>query len=314
MFGAVNKGNLVLSVENDFSDLDDYDYSGEHTSQLPGDDDPSVQAHTANEDRQAEEPDAEVKDEWSQQQLVVGPSRDDFAAEDQLRQIRDRLESVLRGNWNTGDPRFYYGGSFGKRTMIREAYDLDLVVYFPHDIQHSVRDFYIAVEQRLRTSQYKTVRHNVAIRLPYDGGFHVDVVPGRALANDYVYANLYASERDTTRQTSIKIHIQSIRDGGNQDIIKLMKVWRLRHQVPFGSFVLELAVAQALKGCRKTSLEDRMWDVLLYLRDKYSDARLVDPANSNNVVSDDIAPSEKYAVQSAAASSCQKKRWQEIVW
>ncbi|MBU0596365.1 hypothetical protein KJ567_06750, partial [Candidatus Bipolaricaulota bacterium] len=48
-------------------------------------------------------------------------------SENALRSIRDELETVLRGKWKTGDPRFYYGGSFGKRTMIRESFDLDLV-------------------------------------------------------------------------------------------------------------------------------------------------------------------------------------------
>ncbi len=247
-------------------------------------------------------------------QAVLDSQRMPNAAENQIRALRDELESILRGNWRTGDPRFYYGGSFGKRTMIREMYDLDLVVYFPPKTQYTVKDFYVAVEQRLQGARYVTSRHNVAIRLPYEGGLHIDVVPGRAIADDYKYANLYASERNTTKQTSIKIHIQHVRNGGNQDIIKLMKVWRLRHQVPIGSFPLELSLEQALKGCRKTSLEDRMWEVLLFLRDTYLNARLVDPANGNNVVSDDVSWADKRAVQGAAVVSCQKKNWREIVW
>lgn len=247
-------------------------------------------------------------------QTVLDSQRVSTTAEYQLRSIRDKLETVLRGNWNTGDPHFYYSGSFGKRTMIRESYDLDLVVYFPHNSQFTVKGFYVAVEQRLTRAGYTAVRHNVSIRLPYDGGFHIDVVPGRVLASDDNYANLYVSERDTTKQTSIKIHIQHVRQGGNQDIIKLMKVWRLRHQVPIGSFVLELSLEEALKSCRKTTLEDRVWEVLLYLRDRYFNARLVDPANSNNVVSDDVLWADKGAVQSAASLSCQMRNWHEIIW
>ena len=47
---------------------------------------------------------------------------------DVFRANRESVEAVLTGNWVTGNPRFYYGGSFIKRTMISEAYDLDLVL------------------------------------------------------------------------------------------------------------------------------------------------------------------------------------------
>ena len=235
-------------------------------------------------------------------------------SESTLRRLRDELEAVLRGNWKTGDPRFYYGGSFGKRTMIRESFDLDLVVYFPQTNQFTVRAFYEGVEKRLKERGYVTHRHNVAIRLPYDDGFHIDVVPGRSMDNDYKYANLYSSEQETTKQTSIKIHIEHIRNGGHQEIIKLMKLWRLRHGVAIGSFVLEIAIGQALYNCRATSLEERMLRVIEYLRDSFPSARLVDPANSNNVVSEDVSRADKEAVRNAARKSRAQTSWSAIVW
>ena len=247
-------------------------------------------------------------------QQILNQQRVPAQSETSLRNIRENLENVLRGNWKTGDPRFYYGGSFGKRTMIRESFDLDLVVYFPQTNQFTVRAFYEGVEKRLKDRKYITHRHNVAIRLPYEDGFHVDVVPGRAMDNDYKYANLYASEGDTTKQTSIKIHIDHVRNGGHQEIIKLMKLWRLRHGVSIGSFVLELAIGQALYNSRGKNLEDKMLQVLEYLRDSYLAARLVDPANSNNVVSEGISRTDKLAVQSAANKSRAQTSWTAIVW
>jgi hypothetical protein len=47
-----------------------------------------------------------------------------------LRELRVQVEKQLSGL--QGNPRFYYGGSFGKRTMIKARYDLDLVMYWPH--------------------------------------------------------------------------------------------------------------------------------------------------------------------------------------
>ena len=232
--------------------------------------------------------------------------------ENALRGVRDGLETVLRGNWKTGDPRFYYAGSFGKRTMIREAFDLDLVVYFPPTERFTVKAFYEAIEKRLHDNKYVTTRHNVAIRLPYQGGFYVDIVPGRAVSNDYRYAKLYSSDSDSIKQTSIKVHIDLAR--GNQDVIKILKVWRLRHGISIRSFVLELATTQALLANRQPALTDRVWKVLVYLRDSFAQARLVDPANSTNLVSQEVPATTKQMIQAAARSSCSKSNWNEIVW
>jgi hypothetical protein len=67
---------------------------------------------------------------------------------DNLRSLRQQIEvqlSVLEGS-----PRFYYGGSFGKHTMIRASYDLDLVMYWPHTSNYSIKGIYDAVGSILR--------------------------------------------------------------------------------------------------------------------------------------------------------------------
>jgi hypothetical protein len=49
------------------------------------------------------------------------------------------------------------------------------------------------------------------------------VVPGRALDETYSYADLYANDRDTTRRTSLKAHIDLCRSG-DRDTIRLLKL------------------------------------------------------------------------------------------
>src|SRR5262245_16842064 len=70
------------------------------------------------------------------------------------------------------EPRFYYGGSYGKDTMIREAYDLDIVLYFPHTEGRSLRDLFVATNSALVAARYTVHPKTVALRLPYEGGFH----------------------------------------------------------------------------------------------------------------------------------------------
>lgn len=234
------------------------------------------------------------------------------SVEKTFRLLRDELETGLSNCWKLPNPRFYYGGSYAKRTMISGGYDLDLVVYFQPTDQFTVRQIYEGVEARLQQLNYRTVRHNVAVRLPYKG-FHVDVVPGRTLDNSFRYANLYASERNSTKQTSLKAHIDLIRDGSDQDVVKVLKIWKRQHDVPLRSFVLELATVSGLYGNQDQTLEGRVWKVLGWLSQHFATARLVDPANTNNVVSDDVPALDRRAVQSAAAFARTQREWAVIV-
>lgn len=149
--------------------------------------------------------------------------------------------------------------------------------------------------------------------MPFEGGFHVDVVPGRALDSSFNYANLYRTDTRTSLQTSIKVHIDTVTNSGRRDVIRLMKLWRKRKSVPFmKSLALELATIEGCKGCRTNDLGDQVWSALQYLRDGFPNARIVDPANSNNIISDDIAQEDKLAIQRIATITLQAKTWQEV--
>ena len=44
--------------------------------------------------------------------------------------LRDEIQKALTGGWKTVEPHFDYGGSFAKKTTIRESFGVDLLVYF----------------------------------------------------------------------------------------------------------------------------------------------------------------------------------------
>ncbi len=50
-----------------------------------------------------------------------------------LQARRKDVEKILRDGFSKASPTIRYGGSKAKDTLIREAYDLDIVCYFPHD-------------------------------------------------------------------------------------------------------------------------------------------------------------------------------------
>jgi len=241
---------------------------------------------------------------------VLEAQRVDGLIEEALRARRQSIEEALTGGWAEGAPRFYYGGSFGKKTLIAAHFDLDLVIYFPAG---DPKELYTAVERRLRAANHASSRHNVALRLAYTQGMHVDVVPGRALDGTYYYAELYANDRGSTRRTSLKAHIDLARSG-DRSTIRLLKLWRWRHGVPVGSFVLELAAAHALARGPAATLEDKLECVLRFLAERFLEARLVDPANPENVVTDDLREADKGLVMSAAQSAVRAPGWEWVVW
>lgn len=51
---------------------------------------------------------------------------------------------------------------------------------------------------------------------------------------------------------------------------------------------------------------------LTYLRDTFPNARFVDPANTNNVISDDLRAAEKQRI-SAAAGQALNGSWEQFV-
>jgi tRNA nucleotidyltransferase (CCA-adding enzyme) len=156
---------------------------------------------------------------------ILGQQNLTSAELDALRRLREQIEgqlSVLEGS-----PRFYYGGSFGKRTMVKARYDLDLVMYWPHTATaYSIGGIYTTVGNVLKKHWKYVNSKTVAWELPFEGGFHIDVVPGRALDAQYYEANLHRTDTGTTLKTSLKKHIDIVRNSGRADAIRLVKLWR----------------------------------------------------------------------------------------
>jgi hypothetical protein len=76
-----------------------------------------------------------------------------------LRTMRDTIQkqlSVLEGN-----PRFYYAASYGKLTIIRQRYDLDIVMYWPSDVTYTIKGIYDAVGNVLKNN-WKVVNSKTA--------------------------------------------------------------------------------------------------------------------------------------------------------
>src|SRR5439155_621676 len=61
---------------------------------------------------------------------TLAPESDELKA---LQKQREKVEKLLRDHFADCSPTIRYGGSKAKGTMIKAAYDLDVICYFPHD-------------------------------------------------------------------------------------------------------------------------------------------------------------------------------------
>jgi hypothetical protein len=113
-------------------------------------------------------------------------------------------------------------------------------------------------------------------------------------------------------KTNINIHILTVALSNCQPTIRILKLWRDQKALDFPSFYLELMVIEALKGVPLTDLSARVVHAVAYLRDNILISRVVDPANTNNIVSDDLTVAGKAAIKAAAVRAFQGG-WEDFV-
>lgn len=225
---------------------------------------------------------------------------------------RDALAPLLT-QWGNGyllaiEP----SGSFAKGTANRSGTDVDLFLSLSPATPDTLQDIYDSLFTALQRGGCAPRRQNVSIGLRVHG-VNVDVVPGKrqnALLADH---SLYRHKARTWTKTNIQTHIAHVRNHGRQFESRLLKLWRAQHGLEFPSFYLELAVIEALRLTLAADLASRVWTGLQYLASRFAQARFVDPANTNNVISDDLTAAEKRAIQTAAARALQARTWQEIL-
>lgn len=227
-----------------------------------------------------------------------------------LHRHKKEITDFLRKEFGA-TPEIKYAGSYAKGTMIKENYDLDIVCYFPSSDLRSLKEIHDEVKLHLE-SQYAIEEKASAVRVldlksaASPENYHIDVVPGRFIA-DSSDVFLHVTYGDKERmQTNLKTHINHIVNSHCEDIIALAKLWNCRNNLSLKTFVIELFVAEALSGfSEKHNFQKAFKYVLESFRDDFETTKLVDPANSNNTVSTLMSSSHKSLVAQAAEEACQ---------
>ncbi|MBI5677276.1 MAG: nucleotidyltransferase [Planctomycetes bacterium] len=207
-----------------------------------------------------------------------------------------------------------YSGSYAKETAIRGRTDVDIFISLKSDTTDTLKEIFDGLHGWIAKNGYPNARkQNVSVHVVHNS-VEVDLVPavhlGGNTGDHWLYVNKANRERT---KTNVDTHINYVRSSGRINEIILTKIWRKNHNLDLPSFYLELAVIEALKY-KRSGLADNFLAVLDDLSTSFVSARCFDPANTNNIISDDLTDAEKKVIASQAGQSRRQQSWSNVVW
>jgi hypothetical protein len=206
-----------------------------------------------------------------------------------------------------------YSGSIAKGTAISLGTDADVFISLSSTTPNTLSEIYNSLYTALTQDGYQARKQNVSIGVN-SAGYKIDFVPGKRQSQYGYDHSLYKNKTNAWTKTNVKTHVSHVANSNRAREIKIIKVWRQLNNLDFPSFYLELAAIDFLSGKSTTNLSGNCWDLFGFLANDFINRRYIDPANTNNVISDDLSDSEKLTIQRLAKVARSKTNWSEIVW
>lgn len=229
---------------------------------------------------------------------------------DSLLKLRDNVRSCIFDNIG-GKKSMFMAGSFKKDTMIRQHYDLDMFIIWTPGFM-PLKDLFYAVEHALNSKWKRIEKKRVGWRIPYENEFHVDVIPTVQNIQESEYSYLYNCYENKTLKTSMQKHIEEIEKYDRRDVIKLLKLWKYRREVPIKTFLLEIITHLACYDVTKESLSVQLETVFEYITNNIINKEFYDPANRDNIITEDLTRREKYEIRDKTYKALNREYWGQI--
>ena len=210
-----------------------------------------------------------------------------------------------------------YAGSIAKGTAVKSKYDIDIGILFNNKDFETLKAMFDDVKKVLEDEYGKanTRDQNVSIRVETNG-HEIDVVPCKRINNDKTEVNLYLNRKENNSlKSNIHLHVDEIKKFEELKTIKLLKIWKIRKDIKFKSFGLELIIKKAFKDKNLTGLDNKFKYMMQYIIDEIDNLVLKDPANSNNDIAETIKQSHKENIKKHAkrALKCiENDNWEKV--
>lgn len=204
-------------------------------------------------------------------------------------------------------------GSHAKGTAVLGGSDLDVFISLGSDTAATLSDIYWSLYQLASDSGWSPRAQTVSVGANVNG-VKIDLVPARLHPGVRNWHSLYNNRTGSWMQTNVIKQIRTVAGTGRADEIRAVKIWRNLRGLDFHSFYLELTVIEALRNLSKRLLAANVVTVLEYIAGELPRRRVVDPANSNNVISNDLDDEGKAALSSAAVETLNAQDWGQVIW
>lgn len=202
-------------------------------------------------------------------------------------------------------------GAYAKNTAISLSSHADILISLASIPGVEMKKIFWSLFEHLTDHDLRPHTRGVSIRLQHHG-FNIDLIPA---CRDRKSGNLLFNKRTVSEvHTDIAQHTHLIGNSGRQQEICAMKIWRERNGLDWPSLYLELTVLRALEAERFGQLADNVLAVLHFLVGRFEQAVVRDPANGENVVSNDLSDEEKRAIVKAAREALYDENWKKILW
>ena len=206
-----------------------------------------------------------------------------------------------------------YSGSYAKQTAVRGVTDVDLFISLKPEMPGTLKKIYDELFTLAALHGWNPRRRDVAIGISING-MNLDLIPGRAQAGYESYHDLYWLRSDSSRQTNVNLHVDTVVKSHRLGEIQAIKIWRHIHQLDWPSLYLDFFVINALTGKDTDSPALNLLHVLDAIGETLETTCIVDPANPDSVLSNDLTPEEKKNIAEQAKESAAQQHWEDIIW
>jgi len=204
-------------------------------------------------------------------------------------------------------------GAYAKNTAVSLSSHADMLIALSPIPNMEMKQIFWNLFEFLSDRDLRPHTRSVSIELERKG-LRLHVIP--ACRTGGTSGNMLFNKRSGNAiHTDVAQHVHLVANSGRQQEICALKIWRERNQLDFPSLYLELSVLRALESERFGALAENVMAIFRYLSGRFEKMSVRDPANSDNVVSDDLSASEKSAIAKAARKALEEdENWKKMLW
>jgi len=202
-------------------------------------------------------------------------------------------------------------GAYAKNTAVSVSSHVDVLVSLGPVPGREIKNVFWNLFEYLSDHDLRPRTREVGIQVGARG-LKVDLIPAyRERSGGNV---LFNKKSGAAVQTDLGRHVHLIANSGRQQEICAFKIWLERSALEFPSLYLEMIVLKALETERFGQLAENVLAVLRYMANRLEQVTVRDPANGENVLSNDMSAKEKAAIAKAARDALYDENWKKILW